>query len=583
MKIRHNRAVIIGLTGYLGSGCTELAKYMALKSFSHDVKKEIEKDNSRVIGHLYEQIDLRAKQLRSYSADTNPNQVEQTQTQLQNEMKSLKKELERREILNVARRHKREVKQRFFYISLSNIIIFSLIRHANYAQKGSEIIEMLKRGLKSNPLNFSLEEAVSLLKLFEDEAKATFKNPFNVKTKNISKPDAEKIKLLFDNFYLIKDSIVAKHGKAILQDYGDTIRSCRNPYGERSVKGSSVSARELVKIADHYIRFLQKYFGYRFFVLECFKNAQELFYFREKYSYFYLFAIEVDRKIRIERSALNREEYDRIEQREKRPEAGVEKFAQLSVSRCMELADLVIKNNENNGMYKDLFWKILKYFALILEPGCLKPSENETLMHLAYTFSLRSNCNSRQVGAIITNAEGYVIGAGWNDVGEGQISCGQKMVKDYQNIDFLNHGKCLDMKNLDGDDYVCCKELFERNRDLHCVALHAEENAILQLAKFHSGVPFGSAIYITTYPCASCLKKISQIGIANIIYTQHYENPIREKILLEGIKPVGVESFEGVQYFSLVRLYKPYYDKKEQQQILKFDPKREQTQETVLI
>ncbi len=55
-------------------------------------------------------------------------------------------------------------------------------------------------------------------------------------------------------------------------------------------------------------------------------------------------------------------------------------------------------------------------------------------MNQAYSLSLRSSCISRQVGAVIIGKNGYVIGAGWNDVGEGQIGCGYRQVADIRNI-----------------------------------------------------------------------------------------------------------------------------------------------------
>ena len=51
-------------------------------------------------------------------------------------------------------------------------------------------------------------------------------------------------------------------------------------------------------------------------------------------------------------------------------------------------------------------------------------------MNMAYTMAMKSNCMSRQVGAVIEGKYGYLVGAGWNDVGVGQISCGKRNIKD---------------------------------------------------------------------------------------------------------------------------------------------------------
>jgi tRNA(Arg) A34 adenosine deaminase TadA len=56
-------------------------------------------------------------------------------------------------------------------------------------------------------------------------------------------------------------------------------------------------------------------------------------------------------------------------------------------------------------------------------------------MNLAYTMAVKSNCISRQVGAVIVSPEGHVVGAGWNDVGKGQISCGLRAIGDLPAIE----------------------------------------------------------------------------------------------------------------------------------------------------
>lgn len=51
-------------------------------------------------------------------------------------------------------------------------------------------------------------------------------------------------------------------------------------------------------------------------------------------------------------------------------------------------------------------------------------------MNMAYTMAVKSNCISRQVGAVIVGPDGYVVGAGWNDVAKGKISCGLRVIRD---------------------------------------------------------------------------------------------------------------------------------------------------------
>ena len=71
-------------------------------------------------------------------------------------------------------------------------------------------------------------------------------------------------------------------------------------------------------------------------------------------------------------------------------------------------------------------------------------------------------------------------------------------------------------------------------------------------------------IYTTTYPCELCAKKLYQIGIRTIYFTEPYPESISENVFLEdGTKIIDRVPFEGVKSHSYFRLFKPVYDKKE--------------------
>jgi deoxycytidylate deaminase len=565
--IRDNRRVIIGLTGYSGSGCTELAKYLAFK-FIDDIKVELKRDSFSRIEYIYERLDNLSGGVVSISGDANEAR------------KELKNELEKREIRNVIKRNRSGLQKPFFYISFSSMIVYFLIRYIKSPDgqpRDKSIYEIIEGVLEE--IGMTVGSALDLVANFDSltKRKKYTTEPFRKNGSSVKGEQADQTKLtnirqLFDHFHLIRDRIISRHGSTVFQDFGDNIRKTGQPYHlaeYRKKRADYRKARFLAWIVDKYIMFLERVEpNYTFFVIECFKNPQELYYFREKYSYFYLFALDTKREIRKERR--KDPNYESLEQREKGEENQASETYKLNVPRCIDLADVVIKNNE---IFGDLFWKVLRYFALILEPGCVKPTQTETMMHQAYTLSVRSNCISRQVGALITNRDGYIIGAGWNDVGEGQISCGLKTAYDYGSIDYLRDTR-VNLNGLNNDDYVCFKDRFKTNGPtdhglLHCLALHAEENAILQLAKYDSDVPTGGTMYSTAFPCPLCLKKINQVGISKIIYTESYSNPIASNILEKTTKDIKTESFEGVKYYSYFRLFKPYYDRKEQQELLR--------------
>ena len=71
----------------------------------------------------------------------------------------------------------------------------------------------------------------------------------------------------------------------------------------------------------------------------------------------------------------------------------------LDVTSCVLSSDIALLN-DHDGKQK-FFDKFLRFFALIRNPGCIPPNDNELYMHIAYSHSLKSTCISRKVGAVI--------------------------------------------------------------------------------------------------------------------------------------------------------------------------------------
>lgn len=256
----------------------------------------------------------------------------------------------------------------------------------------------------------------------------------------------------------------------------------------------------------------------------------------------------------------------------------------------------------------------MRYICLIVDPGCTKPTTEEMFMNMAYTMALKSNCISRKVGAVIEGAKGYLVGAGWNDVGEGQISCGLRKIKDLRMSEYTPYVKAIKSKQGNeeqsdaevlyklvqyyGDDNCCfCMkdELSKAEISLRvstaasdgivensniealsakikvkrlefCKALHAEENAIIQSAKIGGMGLKDAKIYVTTYPCELCAKKIHQAGIAEIIYVEPYPKALSKDLYLsDGARKVDIRQFEGVKARSYMALFQQYIDRKERQ------------------
>ena len=83
-------------------------------------------------------------------------------------------------------------------------------------------------------------------------------------------------------------------------------------------------------------------------------------------------------------------------------------------------------------------------------------------------------------------------------------------------------------------------EVIDENgvKSKHCVrTLHAEENAILQAAKFGISIE-GATIYCSMVPCFRCAMKIIQVGIKRVVALYDYQKSERTK---EEFNEVSIE------------------------------------------
>jgi dCMP deaminase len=69
-----------------------------------------------------------------------------------------------------------------------------------------------------------------------------------------------------------------------------------------------------------------------------------------------------------------------------------------------------------------------------------------------------------------------------------------------------------------------------------CRGLHAEQNAIIQAARYGISIR-DAALYCTNFPCMICSKMIINAGIKEIYYKDGYNDSLASQILMEaGIK-----------------------------------------------
>jgi len=146
-----------------------------------------------------------------------------------------------------------------------------------------------------------------------------------------------------------------------------------------------------------------------------------------------------------------------------------------------------------------------------------RPGWDEYFMQVADVVARRSTCIRRNVGAVIVKDK-RILATGYNGAPTGLAHCA---------------------------DVGCLREelgIPSGERHEICRGLHAEQNAIIQAAKY--GIPVeGSTIYCTAEPCSLCTKMLINSGIVRIVFKEPYPDDLARRLLAES--NVTVVRFTG--------------------------------------
>ena len=140
-------------------------------------------------------------------------------------------------------------------------------------------------------------------------------------------------------------------------------------------------------------------------------------------------------------------------------------------------------------------------------------------MQLTETVASWSSCfqENRHVGAIIVKDK-RVMTTGYNGAPAGVKSCEEK-------------GECLRRK----------LNIPSGTKHELCFAVHAEQNAIIQAAKYGINIS-GATLYCTHQPCVICAKMIINAGIKRVVYKEGYPDEFSIQLFDEA--NVSVEKYE---------------------------------------
>jgi len=393
-----------------------------------------------------------------------------------------------------------------------------------------------------------------------------------------------------------------------MQDMGNSLRKnglISSKSNDSKVFCLSQRLNKLIKVLRH-INENNKQKDY--FVIDAFRNAYEALFFKERYSAFYLFAINTTEKERTNRLLKKKgfsyeklKEVDEIEYPEKND------YSLLNIQTCIENADIHINNPDNEipNDFSLLKKRIAKYVSLIMHPGLVTPDKKERCMQIAYTAKFNSGCISRQVGAVVTDKDYSIKSVGWNDVPYGQIPCLLRSIDDLIDNEDQQAYSEYELKNEDFVEYVemnyskgslkarnhsfCFKDLINNMKhnngkknseednekgkfiknQVYTRSLHAEENAFLQIAKYGGQGVHEGILFTTASPCELCSKKAYQLGISKIIYIDPYPGIAMDHILKSGNNKPELELFSGAIGRAYHQIYEPIMPYKDELKLLK--------------
>lgn len=248
------------------------------------------------------------------------------------------------------------------------------------------------------------------------------------------------------------------------------------------------------------------------------------------------------------------------------------------LEKTVHKADFFVKHSlTNSGNIVD---PCRRFVGLVHGENGITPTRDEAGMYAAYAASLKSACLSRQVGAAISNSYGDILSVGWNDVPSGggglyhqeskndqrcvvhgkkcyNDDTKQKLAKEIVGI--LSEIKTKESSSkkgsLNGDGDIASDNVVELSEEIsksalspveaavlaqrildttslgsiieYSRAIHAEMEAILNIARSGKNATSGTVMYTTTYPCHNCARHIIAAGITRVVYIEPYEKAWR--------------------------------------------------------
>lgn len=324
-------------------------------------------------------------------------------------------------------------------------------------------------------------------------------------------------------------------------------------------------------------------------VIDAIRNPYEAKFFKDRYAAFHLVSINAPDEHRTrylqELHKFSPEQIKKIDDEESgKGDSEYKHLTNPNVKKCIEISDIHLFNpkneyDNNNVLKAQIAW----YIALMQHPGLISPTSMERVMQVAYTVKLNSGCISRQVGAVVTDSDNSIKSVGWNDVAQGQVPCAMRsidgLINDFHSETYSHYERNNEKFREKAREFYdifkpviqqsnsfkgrnisyCFKDIHNsidnKSNQVHTRALHAEENAFLQLAKYGGIGIVGGKLYTTASPCELCAKKAYQLGISEVVFIDPYPGITQDHIINIGTMPPKLIQFRGAIGKAYHRLY----------------------------
>jgi len=139
-----------------------------------------------------------------------------------------------------------------------------------------------------------------------------------------------------------------------------------------------------------------------------------------------------------------------------------------------------------------------------------RPSKDEWFTEIALVVSKRSSCQHTSNGAVLVDANGFVVALGYNGAPRGLHYC--------------------ELDEVNGKSKTMC------DKHNQCMCIHAELNAIISAAR-HATLPPDMTLYSTGFPCCPCMKAVIQAGVKKIVFVEEYHDEFSHALA----KEAGIE------------------------------------------